>query len=113
MGFRVDPGHYTAGLTHKDRQLFTVLLTDMSNLQSPVSLTCMSLDCRKKLEHLEVTNTGTGRTHSNSKQKGSGRAARSNPESCCEAKGGTILTLCKKVFPKIESSQANRAFGIY
>ncbi len=45
------------GPTYRDRQPLT--LTPTGTLVSPISLTCMSLDCGRKLEYSEKTHTGT------------------------------------------------------
>ena len=45
-------GHQTiTGLTHRDRQSFTLTFTPTGNLESTVNLTCMSLDCGRKPEN--------------------------------------------------------------
>lgn len=48
-------GQYIRGLTERDNQ--TLALTPTDNAMSPVHLTCMSLDCNRKLECA----AGTGR----------------------------------------------------
>ena len=54
-GFRTD--HQTiAGLTHRDRQPFTLTFTPTGNSESTINLTCMSLDCGRKLEYPERVN---------------------------------------------------------
>ncbi len=57
------PGQVT-GLTCRERQPLTLTSTLFFRaiLESPINLTCMSLDCGRKLEHLEKTHAGTGRT---------------------------------------------------
>ncbi len=47
-----------AGPTYRDRQPFT----PTGNLESPVNLTCMSLDCGRKPGYLERAHAGTRRT---------------------------------------------------
>ena len=51
-----------AGLTHRDRQPFTLTFTPTGNLESTINLTCMSLDCGRKPEYPEKTHANTGRT---------------------------------------------------
>ena len=46
------------GLTHRDRQPFTLTFTPTGNLESTINLTCMSLDCGRKSE-----NTGGEHKH--------------------------------------------------
>ncbi len=48
------------GLTYRDGQPLT--FTPTGNLESPINLICMSLDCGRKPEHPEKTHAGTRRT---------------------------------------------------
>lgn len=43
-------------------QPFTLTLTPMGNLESPINLTCMFLVCWRKPQYPERTHAGTGRT---------------------------------------------------
>lgn len=45
-----------------NKQPNILLATSMGKLESPVKLTCMSLDCGKSAEHLDGTHGDTGRT---------------------------------------------------
>ena len=47
-------------LTHRDRQPFTLTVTPLGNLETPINLTSMYLDCGRKPEHPEKTHAGTG-----------------------------------------------------
>ncbi|XP_060781597.1 prolyl endopeptidase-like isoform X2 [Neoarius graeffei] len=77
------------GLTHRHRQPFTLTFTPTVNLESPVNLTCMSLDCGGNRSTRRKP-TRTRGEHANSAQKGPRRPQGSNPEpSCHEA---TVLT---------------------
>lgn len=51
---------FSLNKSHRQRDKQTS--THMDNLEFPVNLACTSLDCRRKSEYLEGTNTGTGRT---------------------------------------------------
>lgn len=42
-----------------DKQLCTFTLTPMDNLQSPINITWMFLDCARKREHLKKTHAGS------------------------------------------------------
>ncbi len=53
---------FITGLTHKDNQPFTHTFTPTGNLESPINLTCMSLDCGRKLERQERAQADMGRT---------------------------------------------------
>ncbi|KAK2858649.1 hypothetical protein Q5P01_003269 [Channa striata] len=48
--------------TYTDRQPLTLIFTPTGSLEAPVNLTCMCLDCGRKLEYLEETHTSLGRT---------------------------------------------------
>ncbi len=54
------------GLTYRDKQSFMLTFTPTSNLESPINLNYMSLDCGRKREP-----TKTPGKHANSQQKGS------------------------------------------
>ncbi|XP_060783445.1 uncharacterized protein ccdc142 isoform X3 [Neoarius graeffei] len=74
-----------AGLTHGNNQPFTLTFTPTVNLESPVNLTCMSLDCGGNRSTLRKP-TRTWGEHANSTQKSPCRLLNSNPgPSCCEA----------------------------
>lgn len=61
---------------HRERQTLTVKLKSMKNLESPLNLTCMPLDCERKLDYVKGTLAGEGRTCSSYIK---------NPDlSCCE-----------------------------
>lgn len=51
-------GESVTGLIQGDSES----LSPMANLETPINLTCMSLDCERKLEYLEGPNACTGRT---------------------------------------------------
>lgn len=79
-----------------DRQQFT--LTD--NLESPVNLTCISLDCGMKSEYPEKAQAGTKRTcqlHAEKPQLAGGFKS----WSCCEM---TVLIHCSTVLPKLNKN---------
>ena len=46
---------FITGLTYRDKQPFTLTFTLAGNLQLPINLTWMSLDCERKLEYPEQT----------------------------------------------------------
>ncbi len=76
------------GLTYRDTQPLTLTFTPTGNLESPINLTCMSLDCGRKPEYPEKTHA----EHANSTQKGPRWPAGSYPEpSCCEASHRTTM----------------------
>ncbi|XP_054638507.1 mutS protein homolog 5 isoform X2 [Dunckerocampus dactyliophorus] len=47
---------------HIDKQPFTLTFIPMDNLESPINITCMFLECGTKPEYPEKTHTRTGRT---------------------------------------------------
>ena len=47
---------------HVDKQPCTFTSTPTDNLEPPINLTCMSLDCRRKPDYSEKPRTSTGRT---------------------------------------------------
>ncbi|XP_077476186.1 caspase recruitment domain-containing protein 10 isoform X2 [Stigmatopora argus] len=66
-----------------DGQLCTLTLIPRGNLECPISLPCMSLECGRKPEYPEETHTGPGRT---CKLHTDGRDLDLNPgPQCCEA----------------------------
>ena len=63
----------------------TLTLIPTGNLESPINLTCMLLDSKRKLKYVEKTHTSTGRIpYVNSTQKGPCGSSNLDP-SCCEA----------------------------
>uniref|UniRef100_A0A3P9QG18 Protein-glutamine gamma-glutamyltransferase 2 n=1 Tax=Poecilia reticulata TaxID=8081 RepID=A0A3P9QG18_POERE len=71
----------------QDTQPCTHTLTPRGNLERPINLTVMFLDCGRKPEYPEKTHHAQGE-HGDSMQKDRGRE--SNPEpSCCKVSGGS------------------------
>lgn len=56
---KLKPVHHRASTSN--RQLISTHMANLS-LESPVNLSCMSLDCWRKPEHKTETPAGTGRT---------------------------------------------------
>lgn len=66
-------------------------LTSLGNLETPVKLTHMSLNCVGKLEYLERTYTSIGRTYSTEKELN--QLVDLNPRPpCCEVTALTDFT---------------------
>ncbi len=53
---------FIARLTYRDKQPFTLTFKPTGSLESPINLTCMSLNCGKKPEYQEEIHADTGRT---------------------------------------------------
>lgn len=88
-GFTLD----RAQIRHRKKLPFT----PRSNSEPPVDLICMSLDCVRKLEHAEDTDTCTGRSCEPHKERHHWLVQRSNPEpSCCM---GVVLTTAPSCHP--------------
>ncbi len=88
------------GLTCRDKQLFTLTFTDSWELP----WTCMTLNCGRKPEHLQVTKADMGKTCKLHTER-SDPSQVSNPEpSCCELTVLTTQPACcteKNLFVKI------------
>lgn len=62
---RVTPWTGCTGQTQRETQLIVFSITPTANLDSPVNLTCMPLDCRGEWENPERARTVTGGTCKN------------------------------------------------
>lgn len=80
-------GNSITGLTQRDRQPFALSSTPTAYLQSPINLTCTSLDCESKSQYQMES------VHANSTQEGPGNQE-STDTSVCEARVLTIAPLC-------------------
>lgn len=59
----LDPGQVTNSLKgQREKQPSTIAFSPSANLELPVSLTCMLLDCGRKPEYLERSHADTKRT---------------------------------------------------
>ena len=62
-GYTLDRSPVHRRATQRQTSTHTHTLTPMGNLEEPIHLTCMSLECGRKPENLEKTHISTRRTY--------------------------------------------------